>query len=77
MKDYTGINSAGVAAGYYAGAVTVLFGLSIVIGFLGYFNAFVVLAIAALVTMAFMLAAVATSPMRGMKGKASMRRAVS
>ena len=61
-------NSAGVA-GYYAGAVTVLFGLSIVIGFLGYFNAFVVLAVAALVTMAFMLAAVATSPMRGMKGK--------
>ena len=33
------------------------------------YNAFVVLAIAALVTMAFMLAAVATSPMRGMKGK--------
>lgn len=63
MKDYTGINSAGVA-GYYAGAVTVLFGLSIVIGFLGYFNAFVVLAIAALVTMAFMLGAVATSPLR-------------
>ena len=41
------------------GAVTAPFGLSIVIGFLGYFNAFVVLAIAALVTMAFMLAAVA------------------
>ena len=73
MKDYTGINSAGVA-GYYAGAVTVLFGLSIVIGFLGYFNAFVVLAIAALVTMAFMLAAVATSPMRGMEGEGVMRR---
>ncbi|RDB63153.1 hypothetical protein C1878_04605 [Gordonibacter sp. 28C] len=68
MKDYTGINSAGMA-GYYAGAVTVLFGLSIVIGMLGYFNAFVVLAVAALVTMGFMLVAVATSPMRKTKGE--------
>lgn len=70
MKDYTGINSAGMA-GYYAGAVTVLFGLSIVISMLGYFNAFVVLAIAALVTMGFMLVAVATSPMKNEKGKKS------
>ena len=70
MKDYTGINSAGVA-GYYAGAVTVLLGLSIVIGILGYFNAFVVLAIAAVVAMAFMLVAVATSPMRKTAEKAS------
>lgn len=68
MKDYTGINSAGMA-GYYAGAVTVLFGLSIVIGMLGYFNAFVVLAIAALVTMCFMLVAVATSPMKNKKSE--------
>ncbi|HIW76958.1 MULTISPECIES: MFS transporter [Gordonibacter] len=66
MKDYTGINSAGLA-GYYLGAVTVLFGLSIVIGFLGYFNAFVVLAVAALVTMGFMLAAVVTSPFKAGK----------
>ena len=63
MKDYTGINSAGVA-GYYAGAITVLLGLSIAIGILGYFNAFVVLAVAAVVAMAFMLVAVATSPMK-------------
>lgn len=63
MKDYTDINSAGVA-GYYAGAVTVLLGLSIVIGILGYFNAFVVLAVAAVVAMAFMLVAVATSPIK-------------
>ena len=68
MKDYTGINSAGVA-GYYAGAVTVLFGLSIVINMLGHFNAFVVLAVAALVTMGFMLAAVATSPMKEKKNE--------
>ena len=68
MKDYTGINSAGMA-GYYAGAVTVLFGLSIVISMLGYFNAFVVLAVAALVTMGFMLVAVATSPMRNKGSK--------
>lgn len=73
MKDYTGINSAGLA-GYYLGAVTVLFGLSIVIGFLGYFNAFVVLAVAALVTMGFMLAAVATSPFKA--GKERQRKEI-
>ena len=63
MKDYTGINSAGVA-GYYLGAVTVLFGLSIVVKALGFFNAFVVLVAAAILAMIFMLVAVATSPMR-------------
>lgn len=63
MKDYTGINSAGVA-GYYLGAVTVLFGLSIVVKALGFFNAFIVLVVAAILAMIFMLIAVATSPMR-------------
>lgn len=64
MKDYTGINSGGIA-GYYLGAVTVLFGLSFVIKALGYFNAFVVLVAAAVLAMVFMLVAVATSPMKG------------
>ena len=63
MKDYTGINSAGVA-GYYLGAVTVLFGLSVVIGILGYFNAFIVLVVASILAMVFMLTAVGTSPMK-------------
>lgn len=66
MKDYTGINSGGIA-GYYLGAVTVLFGLSIVVGKLGFFNAFVVLVVAAVLAMAFMLIAVATSPMKKSK----------
>lgn len=63
MKDYTGINAAGLA-GYYLGAVVVLFGLSLVIKALGYFNSFVVLCIAALVALAFMLVAVAMRPMK-------------
>lgn len=66
MKDYTGINSGGVA-GYYLGAVCVLGGLSAVIAALGYFNSFVLLAVAAVVAMAFMLVAVATSPMKKQK----------
>lgn len=63
MKDYTSINAAGMA-GYYLGAVVVLFGLSVVIGILGYFNSFLVLAIAAVVTMCLMLIAIASSPMK-------------
>lgn len=63
MKDYTGVNAAGLA-GYYLGAVVVLFGLSLVIKALGYFNSFVLLCIAALIALAFMLVAVATRPMR-------------
>ncbi|WP_165051818.1 MULTISPECIES: MFS transporter [unclassified Adlercreutzia] len=63
MKDYTGINSGGIA-GYYLGAVFVLGGLSFVIGALGYFNSFLLLAVASLVAMAFMLTAVATAPMK-------------
>lgn len=66
MKDCTGINSGGIA-GYYLGAVTVLFGLSIVVGKLGFFNAFVVPVVAAVLAMAFMLIAVATSPMKKSK----------
>ncbi len=66
MKDYTGINSAGLA-GYYLGAVVVLFGLSLVIKALGYFNSFVVLGVAAVVALLFMLVAVKTSPIRALK----------
>lgn len=63
MKNYTGVNSAGMS-GYYLGAVVVLFGLSIVIGFLGYFNSFLALAIVAIITLVLMTVASATSPMK-------------
>lgn len=63
MKDYTSINSSGMS-GYYLGAITVMFFLSIVIRSVGYFNAFLVLGIISIVTMVFMLVAVATAPMR-------------
>ena len=66
MKDYTGINAAGLA-GYYLGAVVVLYGLSLVIKALGYFNSFLALGIAALVALAFMLVAVKASPMKALK----------
>ena len=68
MKDYTGINAAGLA-GYYLGAVVVLYGLSLVIKALGYFNSFLALGIAALVALAFMLVAVKASPMKALKEK--------
>ncbi|MEI3376246.1 MAG: MFS transporter [Coriobacteriales bacterium] len=68
MKDYTGINAAGLA-GYYLGAVVVLFGLSLVIKALGYFNSFLVLGIAAVVALLFMLVAVKSSPMKALKDK--------
>lgn len=68
MKDYTGINSGGVA-GFYLGSVFVLGGLSAIIGGLGYFNSFVLLAVLAVVAMVFMLIAVATSPMKKEKKK--------
>lgn len=63
MKDYTGINSGGIA-GFYLGSVFVLGGLATIIGALGYFNSFVLLAVLAVVAMVFMLIAVATSPMK-------------
>ena len=63
MKDYTGINSGGVA-GFYLGSVFVLSGLAAIIGALGYFNSFALLACLAIVAMVFMLIAVATSPMK-------------
>ena len=63
MKDYTGINSGGIA-GFYLGSVFVLGGLSAIIAALGYFNSFVLLAILAVVAMVFMLIAVASSPMK-------------
>ena len=63
MKDYTGINSAGVA-GYYLGAVTVLYGLSRVVGAIGFFNGFIVLIVAAVVAFVFMFLAVGTAPMK-------------
>ena len=63
MKDYTGINSGGIAV-FYLGSVFVLGGLSAIIGALGYFNSFVLLAVLAVVAMVFMLIAVATSPMK-------------
>ncbi len=68
MRDYTGINAAGLA-GYYLGAVVVLFGLSLVIKALGYFNSFLVLGIAAVVALLFMLVAVKSSPMKALKYK--------
>ncbi len=68
MRDYTGINAAGLA-GYYLGAVVVLFGLSLVIKALGYFNSFLVLGIAAVVALLFMLVAVKSSPMKALKDK--------
>lgn len=68
MKDYTGINAAGLA-GYYLGAVVVLYGLSLVIKALGYFNSFLVLGVAAIVALLFMLVAAKTSPMKGLKEK--------
>lgn len=63
IKDYTGINSGGIA-GFYLGSVFVLGGLATIIGALGYFNSFVLLAVLAVVAMVFMLIAVATSPMK-------------
>lgn len=69
MKDYTGINAAGLA-GYYLGAVVVLYCLSLVIKALGYFNSFLALGIAALVALAFMLMAVKSSPMKALREEA-------
>ena len=54
----------GGIAGFYLGSVFVLGGLATIIGALGYFNSFVLLAVLAVVAMVFMLIAVATSPMK-------------
>lgn len=63
MKDYVGINSAG-QAGYYIGAISVLLGLSVVVGIVGFFVGFALLAIIAIVVMFLFLGAVLLSPMR-------------
>lgn len=63
MRDYTSLNSAGMAGSYIGGA-TLMGGLAVIIAAMGISNAFVVLIVMGLIAMVCLLAALAVSPFK-------------